>query len=120
MIAHSHAGPLPPAREFGRYDEVLPGAGDRILSMAENEQAHRHEMERGMLKSESGFKGRGQLFAFLGLIVMLGAVIAMALMGQAVAGASLGGAVIVGVVALFLGQRYIARKEAESPDSAED
>lgn len=29
------SGPLPPASEFARYEQVLPGAADRILAMAE-------------------------------------------------------------------------------------
>ena len=30
-----HSGPLPRASEFAEYEEVLPGAADRILCMAE-------------------------------------------------------------------------------------
>ena len=37
----SHAGPLPPASEFKGYEDVLPGAADRILSLAEKEQSIR-------------------------------------------------------------------------------
>ena len=33
-------GPLPAASEFAGYERVLPGAADRILAMAEREQAH--------------------------------------------------------------------------------
>ena len=72
-------GPLPPAVEFARYEEVSPGAGDRILSMAEAEQAHRHGLEKRQLKaadedqraSRAQVK-RGQLF---GLIVSVSAII---------------------------------------------
>lgn len=35
LVQEAHSGPLPPAAEFGRYDEILPGAADRILKMAE-------------------------------------------------------------------------------------
>ncbi|MHB8129171.1 MAG: DUF2335 domain-containing protein [Mobilitalea sp.] len=41
----TYEGPLPPASEFERYERVCPGAADRILSMAENEEAHRHRTE---------------------------------------------------------------------------
>lgn len=107
MIAQSHSGPLPPAREFANYDRALPGAAERILSMAEKEQGHRHGIEKDVVSREIGFKTSGQLYAFLGLLVMLGSVLAMALMGHAAAGASLGSAVIVGVVAVFLGQKWV-------------
>ena len=37
----SYEGPLPPSAEFGRYNEILPGAAERILAMAEREQEAR-------------------------------------------------------------------------------
>lgn len=40
-----YSGPLPPAQEFKSYGEVLPSAPDRILTMAEAEQRHRHKRE---------------------------------------------------------------------------
>lgn len=40
-----HAGPLPDAETFARYDQILPGAADRILRMAENEQNARHKAQ---------------------------------------------------------------------------
>lgn len=40
-----YSGPLPPAQEFKAYGEVLPDAPERILSMAESEQKHRHKKE---------------------------------------------------------------------------
>jgi uncharacterized membrane protein len=41
-----HQGPIPSPRQFGEYNEILPGSADRILSMAEKEQGHRHQWER--------------------------------------------------------------------------
>lgn len=49
-----YSGPIPPPEMLGGYERVLPGASDRILSMAEREQNHRHAE-----------KMRGQIFAFL-------------------------------------------------------
>ena len=40
--ASTFQGPIPRPEHFARYDEVLPGAAERILVMAEKEQAHRH------------------------------------------------------------------------------
>ncbi len=41
----AYSGPIPPATEFKEYEKTLPGAADRILKMAENENAHRHKEE---------------------------------------------------------------------------
>ena len=47
-----HEGPLPPAEEFARYNEIVPGAGDRILGMAEKEQKIRAEAQKKVLSNE--------------------------------------------------------------------
>ena len=39
------SGPLPDAEEFARYNEVLPGAADRILKMGEKQQDHMNRRE---------------------------------------------------------------------------
>jgi uncharacterized membrane protein len=60
-LAWSYSGPIPLPRVAHGWDEVLPGAADRILSMAEREQGHRHDMDRRSL----GLFGRGQIFGFV-------------------------------------------------------
>ena len=40
-----HSGPLPPAETLEHYERIVPGAAERILSMAEKEQANRHDNE---------------------------------------------------------------------------
>lgn len=59
------AGPLPPASEIKKYEEILSGAADRILSMAEDQSKHRQEIEKNVV--DSGIKNqiRGQVFAFI-------------------------------------------------------
>lgn len=45
QVATLHQGPLPAPEDLHRYDELLPGAANRIIAMAEREQAHRMNME---------------------------------------------------------------------------
>lgn len=40
------SGPLPPARELQAYEQVVPGAADRIVKMAEDEALHRRAQEK--------------------------------------------------------------------------
>jgi uncharacterized membrane protein len=65
-----YSGPLPTSQEFQGYEQVLPGAADRILAIAEKESEHRHDIE----KDELRIKGRGQIFALLISVISLGAV----------------------------------------------
>lgn len=111
LVQQHHSGPLPPAREFRIYESVLPGAADRIIALAEREQGHRHDLEKTVVRAEAGMKGRGQWFALTALLASLLVVALFAMWGHAAAGATLGSAVIVGVVALFLGQKWSAGNE---------
>lgn len=43
-IEQSYRGPIPPAAEFERYNNTLPGAADRILRMSESQQAYDHRI----------------------------------------------------------------------------
>lgn len=56
------SGPIPHPDILRGYEEILPGSADRILSMAEGESKHRHEMEEEIIHTE----GRDSL---LGIIV---------------------------------------------------
>ena len=41
----SRQGPLPAPQELFQYNQLLPGAADRIIGMAEREQSHRMNVE---------------------------------------------------------------------------
>ena len=58
-------GPLPPPQILKGYEEVHPGTAERIISMAESEQQHRHNMQRKELNLFVGLKGLSMISAFL-------------------------------------------------------
>lgn len=77
------SAPLPTVEEFGGYDQVLPGAADRILQMAEKSMEARHEAIRAdaevqqsiasSVRSAAKIAERQQLiFAALALIALVG------------------------------------------------
>lgn len=43
--AQRYEGPFPPPALLKQFEEVLPGAAERIFQFSEKEQQHRHEME---------------------------------------------------------------------------
>ena len=45
-------GPLPPPTELKKYDEVLPGLANRLMSLVENEQAIQDKEQTAILKNE--------------------------------------------------------------------
>ena len=46
VVSRAHLGPLPDPAVLQRYEEILPGAAERILAMAEANAAHRREAQK--------------------------------------------------------------------------
>ena len=61
------AGPLPPPETVERYEVVLPGSFDRILTMAEQEQQNKFEHNRSGWR----FALRGQVFGFVSVFMVI-------------------------------------------------
>lgn len=54
------SGALPRPDDFAKFGEIVPDAPERILRMAEKEQAHRIAMEQSIVPAESKAMLRGQ------------------------------------------------------------
>lgn len=52
-VISEFSGPLPPPSIIQGYENVVPGAAERILAMAEKQSAHRQLMEQTMIQSDS-------------------------------------------------------------------
>lgn len=69
----SFIGPLPPPNILRGYNEVIPGAAERILAMAENQQSHRIQMESAVVQENCKSQRRGLTFGFvITMTVVLG------------------------------------------------
>jgi uncharacterized membrane protein len=71
QLSVSYQGPLPPSTEFAGYNQVLPGAAERILAIAEKEADHRRENQDKLVNASIKNSGRGQIFAFIISILSL-------------------------------------------------
>ena len=47
-----HSGPLPSPEDLAKYNMIVPDAAERLLCMAENQQAHRMELEKKVVSSD--------------------------------------------------------------------
>lgn len=65
------SGPIPPPAILERYEKLIPGAAERILSMAEKQSNHRQAMEKRIIYSETFQAKAGMFFAFLIVIAAL-------------------------------------------------
>lgn len=99
-------GPLPPASELEKYNLAIPGGAERILAMAERQQAHRIALEDFAVKGQITQSGRGQTYAlFIGILGIVGCVV-LGLASQTKSSIALG-AVSMGTlaVAFIVGKR---------------
>ena len=78
LLAQKHeefSGPLPHPDILSRYDAITPGAADRIISMAEREENHRHAMEEQALAAQVRDNLLGAIFAIVAFVVWSGTTI---------------------------------------------
>ena len=62
---YHHSGPLPMPEQLAQYEAYCPGAADRIIRMAENQAAHRQEIEKIVVRQQARNSMVGLLFGFL-------------------------------------------------------
>ncbi len=107
-----YSGPIPPASELQAYADINPELVDRIVTMAEKEQASRHEILKRAQDSGIVERRIGQFLGFLiGITCISGGVYAVT-SGHDFAGAAIGAGGVVGLVSVFvLGRRERHKKE---------
>ena len=89
------------------YDEVLPGAAERIMRMAEKEQASAREVEEIAVRAATADNRRGQIFGFLVALAAFGTAGWLGYLGHETAAAIVGGGTVVALVTVFVtGRRH--------------
>jgi len=76
------SGPLPPPKQLKEYNDVLPGAADRILKMAERQSEHRQRMEEQIVNANTKDSHLGVIFAFILGALIIGGGIYLAAIGH--------------------------------------
>jgi len=104
-------GPIPHPSTLEGYERIVPGAADRILSMAEADTRHIHAMELKAIAIKGREINKGQNFGLVIGLAGLGASIYALNVGAHAAAASLGGVTLVGLVSSFILGRLPPRKE---------
>lgn len=72
MVSEHFSGPIAHPRHLRAYEEISPGAADRIISMAEKQQSHHINMDEKILAAETSDRKLGMFLgagAFIALIV---------------------------------------------------
>jgi uncharacterized membrane protein len=91
IIRHTreiYSGPLPPPDSLEKYNQVLPGAADRILALTESQARHRLEVENKIVDRDTRLQLRGQMFGFAICLVTIVGGVGLVIVDKSVAGLS--------------------------------
>ena len=117
----TYSGILPPPADLAEYEVIKEGFADRMLAMAEKEQASRHVLQKIALEGEVKLKtdaisylNRGLLIGLLAVIVVAIVCCYIAYLGNTlVAGGTL--AITVALAGIFVIRNY--KKDENKEDS---
>jgi uncharacterized membrane protein len=106
-----HQGPLPPPDLLKQYDEVVPGAAERIISMAENQAQHRQELEASVIRTDNLKSILGMVFGFVIALVGFGGGLYAAFAGQPFWGGAVSIGTLTSVVIAFIYGTRVRERE---------
>lgn len=98
----THAGPLPDPDALFKYNSVIPNGADRIMVMAEKQQEHRMQIEKGLIKSQSNQSLLGQWFGLIIGIFGIGCGTFLAYSGETTVGSIIAGGTVMSLVSVFV------------------
>ena len=105
-------GPLPPPRDLREYEQVVEGAAERILQMAEREQRAGHESAFETARNAALATRRGQVVGLVSVVSALGAAVWLGHQGHGIAAGAVGTTTVVGLATAFVATR---RHSPEKP-----
>ena len=134
LVEASWTGPLPPPQALQQYDEILPGAADRIFRMAEERHRHQIEQEKAAIElendallsvdkniaAEHSRSKLGLVFAFVIALAGIGTGAWLTAIGKAGFGMAFVLGPLVGLAAVFVygtHARRVERREMAEDDN---
>ena len=97
-----YAGPLPSPALLKQFDDVVPGAAERIIKMAEEQEKHRQQLESLVIKNDTLKSLLGTIFGFIIAAGGFGGGLYAAFTGQPFFGGSVSIATLGSVVGVFI------------------
>lgn len=113
-VSTHHSGPIPAPETIESYDKIIPNGAERIMVMAEEQSAHRRKMEDSVISSQNKLSERGQVFAFILSIILIGTGVASFLTGHDGVAGTIFGVTIVGLVTVFIVGKKSQSKNLEN------
>ncbi|MEK7157651.1 MAG: DUF2335 domain-containing protein [Patescibacteria group bacterium] len=113
-VSQSFSGPLPHPDILRQFNEIVPGSAERIIKMAEEQSAHRKELEKKVIDSDITRSKWGQILGFVIAIAGLGVSAIVVVYGNAIAGGFIGVGTLASLVGVFMYGSKTRSKERET------
>lgn len=111
---HQYSGPVPPPEILSGFEQIVPGAAERILAMAEENGKHQREMEKAAITLASDTVRRGQTYGLIiGILAFITCIVALWFGSEGTA-MTIGGVTIVGLVTVFVTGRFRKTRNSNS------
>lgn len=114
----SFNGPLPAPEDFQQYEQVLPGAADRILKMAEKQVAHRTDLEKIIVNKNFRQGFVGQIFGAVLALICISVSLFLGMNGHDLLAGMIATTTVIGIITVFvLNQKANSDAKAKSEDN---
>ncbi|MCX8513822.1 MAG: DUF2335 domain-containing protein [Candidatus Pacebacteria bacterium] len=108
------SGPLPSPEILEKYNNILPGLADRIVQMAENQQAHRFGLENKVITADIQKQKIGSILGAAIAISIIVAAVVISIYGYYVTGAVIAIGEICGLLGTYIWGVKNKNKELEN------
>jgi uncharacterized membrane protein len=98
----SFEGPLPPPQLLAQYEAAIPGLGERIIALMEQQTEHRISLEKSVIGSDITQSKWGLVAGFVVAMTGLGVSYYLIATGNGVAGAAVTGVDLVSLAGTFI------------------
>ncbi len=113
VAAAFHCGPIPDPATLHGYEQICPGAAERIIAMAEQQATHRQALEAVVVKSRARDSLLGVIFGFLIAVGTIAGGVYVIMHGHDLAGGVVSLSGLAGLVSVFVYGTSQNRKERE-------
>lgn len=115
--SESFEGPFPHPQILEQYNKVLPGAAERVFTLTEKEQSHRHDIQKTAITGAISRDRRGQWMGYTITILVLLIAVYFAYRGNTAFAGTLITVDLVALAAIFVSGREGKPKDNPPPPS---
>lgn len=100
--SENFSGPIAHPKHLRLYEDICPGAADRIISMAEDSLEHQKTMDHKVIDSQVTDMKQSRLYGFLALMALILAALICGLNDKETLAAMFLGTGVIGTIGAFI------------------